>query len=40
VDDPSAAEDVRAWSRLSGNPLLAMAEGGALRFFIQKKAES
>ena len=39
VDDPSAAEDVAAWSRLSGHPLLAMdARGGRLRFFIQKKA--
>lgn len=39
VDDPAAAGDVAAWSRLSGNNLLAMAETeGLLRFFIRKKA--
>ena len=40
VDDPAAAEDVAAWSRLSGHALLAThAEGGGLRFFVQKKTE-
>jgi tRNA 2-thiouridine synthesizing protein A len=38
VDDPSAREDVAAWSRLSGHPLLAVTEkDGLLRFFIRKK---
>ncbi len=39
VDDPTAAEDVAAWSRLSGHSLLAMINDGAwLRFLVRKKA--
>jgi TusA-related sulfurtransferase len=39
VDDPSAKEDIEAWSRLSGNPLVGMSngEGPELRFFVKKK---
>jgi tRNA 2-thiouridine synthesizing protein A len=39
VDDPSAREDIEAWSRLSGNSLLRMneAEGTELQFFVMKK---
>ncbi len=39
VDDPAAREDIEAWCRLSGNPLLKMneAEGPELRFFVMKK---
>lgn len=38
VNDPSAREDVEAWSRLSGNPLLKVFEEGQdIRFFVKKK---
>jgi len=38
VDDPTAKEDIEAWSRLSGNALLKVIdEGQVLRFFVQKK---
>jgi len=39
VDDPAAKEDILSWSRLSGNPVLAMFEDGPqhLRFYLQKK---
>ena len=39
VDDASAKGDIEAWSRLSGNELLMMAEGAgaALRFLVKKK---
>jgi TusA-related sulfurtransferase len=38
VDDPDARDDIEAWCRLSGNPLLRMTEAGAeLRFFVMKK---
>ncbi len=38
VDDPSAREDVEAWSRLSGNTLLkVIGDGQVLRFFVRKK---
>ncbi len=39
VNDPSARNDVEAWSRLSGNVLLKIIDDGGLdlRFFIQKK---
>jgi tRNA 2-thiouridine synthesizing protein A len=37
-DDPAAQEGVPAWSRLTGNPLLATAaDGGRRRFSIRKK---
>ena len=37
-DDPAAREGVPAWSRLTGNPLLATAdEGDRWRFSIRKK---
>jgi len=37
-DDPAAGEGVPAWSRLTGNPLLATAaDGDRLRFSIRKK---
>jgi TusA-related sulfurtransferase len=38
-DDPSAREGVPAWSRLTGNPLLATVEEDAerTRFYIRKK---
>jgi tRNA 2-thiouridine synthesizing protein A len=37
-DDPAAREGIPAWSRLTGNPLLATAAGGdRLRFSIRKK---
>ena len=37
-DDPAAREGVPAWSRLTGNPLLAAAvDGDRLRFSIRKK---
>ena len=39
VDDPTAAEDIAAWSRMSGNTLLAMINDGRwLRFYVRKKA--
>jgi len=40
VNDPTARLDVEAWSKLSGNPLLAMREEppDILRFFLRKKA--
>jgi len=39
VDDPTAREDIEAWSRLSGNRLLKMVDDGKreLRFFVEKK---
>ncbi len=39
VDDPSARDDIQAWSRLSGNELLRIVEedGHPLRFFVKKK---
>ena len=39
VDDITAKEDIEAWSRLSGNPLLKMeqVDGQDLVFFISKK---
>ncbi len=39
VDDPTAREDIEAWSRLTGNAILKMAagEGQSLKFFVQKK---
>jgi TusA-related sulfurtransferase len=39
VDDPTARDDIEAWTRLSGNPLLKLVdnEGPELRFFVQKK---
>ncbi len=39
VDDPSALNDIEAWSRLSGNTLLKVIdnEGPELRFFVKKK---
>ena len=38
TDDPAAQEGVPAWSRLTGNQLVATDEaGGALRFFLRKK---
>jgi TusA-related sulfurtransferase len=39
VDDPSAKEDIEAWSRLSGNPLLKIDRGvdQKLIFFLMKK---
>ena len=39
VDDPSAKEDIEAWSRLSGNSLLKMDQGAGqeLRFYLLKK---
>jgi TusA-related sulfurtransferase len=39
VDDPSARNDIEAWSRLSGNPLLKVIDdrGPELRFFVKKK---
>lgn len=38
-DDPAAREGVPAWSRLTGNPLIATAEEDATqtRFFIRRK---
>jgi TusA-related sulfurtransferase len=38
-DDPAAREGVPAWSRLTGNPLIATAEDDATqtRFFIRRK---
>lgn len=37
-DDPAARDGVPAWSRLTGNPLLATADDGdRLRFLIRKK---
>jgi TusA-related sulfurtransferase len=38
-DDPAAREGVPAWSRLTGNPLIATAEDDATqtRFFIRHK---
>jgi TusA-related sulfurtransferase len=42
VNDPTARLDVEAWSQLTGNRLLAMAEAppDVLRFFIQKKSST
>ncbi len=39
VDDPAAREDIEAWCRLSGNPLVKMSEGAGseLQFFVKKK---
>jgi TusA-related sulfurtransferase len=39
VDDPTAKEDIEAWCRLSGNPLLKMDRGMGqeLRFYLMKK---
>jgi TusA-related sulfurtransferase len=39
VDDPSARDDIEAWSRLSGNALLKVMDkdGPELRFFVKKK---
>jgi TusA-related sulfurtransferase len=39
VDDPSARNDIEAWSRLSGNTLLKVINnsGSELRFFVKKK---
>jgi TusA-related sulfurtransferase len=39
VDDPSAKEDIEAWSRLSGNLLLnaTAGDGPQMRFFVKKK---
>ena len=39
VNDPSARDDIEAWSRLSGNTLLKVVdnEGQVLRFFVKKK---
>lgn len=39
VDDPTARDDIEAWSRLSGNTLLKLIdyEGPELRFFVRKK---
>lgn len=39
TDDPAAREGVPAWSRLTGNPLLAVVEEGPdqTRFYIRKK---
>lgn len=38
-DDPAAREGVPAWSRLTGNPLIATAKDDATltRFFIRRK---
>ena len=36
-DDPAARDGVPAWSRLTGNPLLATDDGDRLRFLIRKK---
>jgi tRNA 2-thiouridine synthesizing protein A len=39
ADDPAAREGVPAWSRLTGNELVASVEGraGRTRFFLRKK---
>ena len=39
VNDPTARLDIEAWSQLTGNPLLAIAEEppNRLRFFVQKR---
>ena len=39
ADDPAAREGVPAWSRLTGNELVASVEGsaGGTRFFLRKK---
>jgi TusA-related sulfurtransferase len=39
ADDPAAREGVPAWSRLTGNELVACVEGsaGRTRFFLRKK---
>jgi TusA-related sulfurtransferase len=39
TDDPAAREGVPAWSRLTGNPLLAVVpeEEGRTRFYLRKK---
>jgi len=39
VDDPSAKEDIEAWSRLSGNSLLKLEQGAGqeLHFYLMKK---
>jgi TusA-related sulfurtransferase len=39
VDDPAARLDVPAWSRMSGNELIAMVEEDAqrTRFYLRKK---
>lgn len=38
-DDPSAREGMAAWSRLTGNPLLAVVveDTNRTRFYVQKK---
>ncbi|HEV8637942.1 MAG TPA: sulfurtransferase TusA family protein [Chloroflexota bacterium] len=38
-DDPAAREGVPAWSRLTGNPLVAVVEDDAerTRFYLRKK---
>jgi TusA-related sulfurtransferase len=38
-DDPASRNGVPAWSRMTGNPLIAFAEGddGNTRFFLRKK---
>jgi TusA-related sulfurtransferase len=42
VNDPTARLDIEAWSQLTGNRLVAMAEEppNALRFFIRKKSSA
>jgi hypothetical protein len=39
VDDPSAKEDIEAWSRLTGNPLLRSNPGAGQEtlFYLMKK---
>jgi TusA-related sulfurtransferase len=39
VDDPTAGDDIRSWSRLSENAVLAMFadQPGRLRVYLQKK---
>lgn len=39
VDDPAAKDDIEAWCRLSGNPLLKIDQGAGqeLRFYLMKK---